>query len=78
MTEGNRAGKTGELIDAFDGDRDALAALATEMWRLRERLFPERVRRMQPDAIDMATGAWGICVREAMNQMDPKRWGHSQ
>jgi hypothetical protein len=75
MTEKHRAGLTGELPDLFDGDREKLIALATDMWRLRESMFPERVRRMRPDAIDMATGAWGICLREAMRQTDPKRWG---
>lgn len=78
MSEKHRAGLTGETTDLFDGDREALIAFALELWRLRERMFPERVRRMNPDALDMATGAWRTCVREAMNQMGPKRWGHSR
>jgi hypothetical protein len=38
---------------------------ALELWRAREMRFPEQVRRMKPDALDMATGAWEHCVRQA-------------
>lgn len=31
---------------------------ADRLWREREMMFPPRVRRMVPDAIDYITGAW--------------------
>ena len=32
--------------------------LALRIWQAREMTYPERVRRMQPDRFDYATGAW--------------------
>lgn len=42
-----------------------IETLALAMWREREMDFPPRVRRMNPDAIDRATGAWGLMVAAA-------------
>lgn len=41
---------------------------ALELWREREMDFPPRVRRMNPDALDMATGAWASCLAKAMTE----------
>jgi hypothetical protein len=38
---------------------------AIELWRKREMDFPPRVRRMSPDAIDMASGAWHLVLAAA-------------
>jgi len=67
--ERSRSWFTGHNIDLFDGDRDAVIAMAQTLWEMREGMFPERVRRMKPDAIDMATGSWEICVKEAIHQI---------
>lgn len=40
-------------------------ARALEIWRERERTMPERVRRMNPDALDYASGAWWACMVKA-------------
>ncbi len=42
-----------------------IETLALAMWREREMDFPPRVRRMNPDAIDRATGAWQLVVAAA-------------
>lgn len=67
-----RAKFTGEALDAFEASREAVADMALRLWQAREGLFPERVRRMKPDALDMATGAWSICVKEAVEQVRKK------
>lgn len=38
---------------------------ALEIWQAREMNFPHRVRRMKPDVMDRATGAWDRCLDEA-------------
>lgn len=38
---------------------------ALEIWREREMTLPERTRRMSPDAIDKASGAWWACMIKA-------------
>ena len=38
---------------------------ALELWREREMVFPERVRRMKPDDMDRASGAWAIIRNKA-------------
>lgn len=38
---------------------------ALELWRERELTLPERTRRMSPDAIDKASGAWVSCLLKA-------------
>lgn len=47
------------------GGMSRIETLALAMWRLREMDFPPRVRRMNPDAIDRATGAWQMIVAAA-------------
>ena len=42
---------------------------AMELWREREMQFPERVRRMKPDEIDYASGAWAGCVIRAAEEL---------
>lgn len=39
--------------------------VALALWHARERRFPERVRRMNPDAMDKTTGAWALCIEDA-------------
>lgn len=44
----------------------AIETRALEIWREREAEFPIRCRRMNPDALDIASGAWVSCVLKAM------------
>lgn len=44
---------------------DQIEALALQMWRQRELQFPAYARRMTPDDIDRATGAWGAMLARA-------------
>ncbi|MDI3563579.1 hypothetical protein [Bradyrhizobium sp. Arg816] len=34
--------------------------VALAIWRMREKQFPERTQRKEPDGIDHATGAWQL------------------
>lgn len=43
-------------------------ARALEIWREREMQLPERVRRMRPDEIDYASGAWLSCILQAARE----------
>lgn len=43
---------------------------ALELWRQRELTFEPRVRRMNPDDLDRATGAWASCVFKAVMERD--------
>jgi hypothetical protein len=45
---------------------------AIELWHEREMKLPERVRRMRPDKIDYATGAWADCVLRATEELRRK------
>lgn len=47
---------------------EGVKARALEIWREREAKFPERVRRMTPDEIDYATGAWLSCLLAAIRE----------
>ena len=38
---------------------------ALKLWREREQTFPPFVRRMKPDALDYATGAFARIVEQA-------------
>lgn len=38
---------------------------ALRLWREREMRFPAFARRMTPDALDHASGAWALAVEEA-------------
>lgn len=40
-------------------------ALAMRLWREREMQFPPFARRMKPDDIDHATGAWAAMLARA-------------
>lgn len=44
---------------------EAIYAEALRLWREREMRFPAFVRRMTPDALDHAGGAWALAVEEA-------------
>jgi len=37
---------------------------ALQKWREREMTFPERTRRLKPDAWDYAAGAWARFIKE--------------
>lgn len=43
----------------------SVEARALELWQRREMGFPAFVRRMRPDALDHATGAWALCLKAA-------------
>ena len=47
----------------------AIEERALEMWQQREMDFPPRVRRMHPDALDMASGAWARCLLMAQEEL---------
>lgn len=51
---------------------DEIKARALELWREREMAFPARCRRMTPDSLDMATGAWMNCVMKAWKELRPE------
>ena len=52
--------------------REMVEAEALRLWREREMSFPERVRRMTPDSMDVASGAWaGMCTRAFDRLSDP-------
>jgi hypothetical protein len=53
------------MTDINSAFRDDVVAKALEIWRERELQFPERVRRMKPDEIDYASGAWLSCLLSA-------------
>lgn len=42
---------------------------ALEIWRKREMGFPKFTRRMTPDDLDHATGAWWRVVQQAREEM---------
>lgn len=42
-----------------------LEKAARALWANREKRFPERTRRAEPDEMDMATGAWANVVSDA-------------
>jgi hypothetical protein len=56
----------------------ALESAALERWRERELTYPKFTRRMTPDALDMASGAWALNVlatKLAMEAADLMRDG---
>ncbi|ARO53960.1 hypothetical protein B2G69_07220 [Methylorubrum zatmanii] len=44
---------------------------ALRLWREREMRFPAFTRRMKPDALDHASGAWARAVEEAAERNRP-------
>jgi hypothetical protein len=50
-----------------EGDAQVIAQQALARWEERELGFPARVRRMVPDELDCATGAWQRCAGEMLN-----------
>jgi hypothetical protein len=48
---------------------DAVEKRAFEIWRERERRFPQFVRRMPPDELDRATGAWAVVMQQAAEEI---------
>jgi hypothetical protein len=47
-------------------DDNAIERRALELWREREMGLAPRVRRMSPDALDKASGAWASCIVRAI------------
>lgn len=47
----------------------AIHAEALRLWREREMRFPALTRRMSPDALDHASGAWALAVEEAAERI---------
>lgn len=58
--------------------KTAIENFALEIWKQRELQFPERVRRMKPDKIDMASGAWQLLITCAEKGHDWIPWRHEQ
>ncbi len=48
---------------------------ALEIWREREMQLPERVRRMRPDQINHASGAWLACIIQAAKNITDGQQG---
>lgn len=53
-----------DLFDRID-PRPAIERRALEIWRDQELGYPSFVRRMSPDTLDRATGAWDRVLAEA-------------
>jgi hypothetical protein len=52
--------------DATGGLRSVtIEALALDLWRRREVQFPPFCRRMVPDGVDRASGAWAMMLKRA-------------
>lgn len=49
----------------FDEMDAAISKRALAIWRVRETEFQPRVRRMEPDDFDHASGAWWVVYRIA-------------
>ena len=50
-------------------ETDDIEKRALEIWQERElAFFPPRVRRMKPDSIDYASGAWASVVERAKSE----------
>lgn len=49
----------------FDEMDAAISRRALAIWREREMQFPSRVRRIEPDDFDHASGTWWLVYREA-------------
>lgn len=47
--------------------------VALAIWQARENTFEPRLRRMQPDHIDSATGSWALCVEQAVAAIETMR-----
>jgi len=77
LTQGRYAGAAANAdpFDALKGS-DGFAAdverRALRIWRDREMTFPPRIRRMTPDSLDRATGAWDIVLMLALGQSGGK------
>jgi hypothetical protein len=57
-----------------DWEIEKIEKRALEIWRERELSFPDRVRRMTPDVLDRASGAWWACRMKAALELEiPKR-----
>jgi hypothetical protein len=55
---------------------DAIYARALVIWREREDGYPPRVRRMAPDDLDKASGAWGRVMQQAAQELGWKPGDH--
>lgn len=47
----------------------AIHTRALKIWRDNEMTYPSRVRRMTPDDLDMASGAWGRVFEQAAREL---------
>jgi hypothetical protein len=47
--------------------------VARAIWREREKQFPERVRRPEPDTFDNASGAWDMVLDQARAAIEAMR-----
>lgn len=59
------------MRDLFDSapTPDEIEREALRLWREREMGLPAFVRRMTPDDLDMATGAWAMMLDEATHSL---------
>jgi hypothetical protein len=54
-------------------DREMIVKRALELWQEREMEFPLRVRRMMPDRLDYANGAWDRVLQQAYDNLSSKQ-----
>lgn len=57
------------MPDLFSDPKNAVDSRALEIWRARESEFPIRCRRMAPDDLDGASGAWTLCQIQAAREL---------
>lgn len=61
-----------EFLDLVSGKSQfsrLMLAASLERWQKTELTFPVRLRRMIPDALDLATGTFAIVVREVHGEI---------
>lgn len=59
------------MRDLFDSAQSSaeIEREALRLWREREMSLPAFVRRMRPDDLDMATGAWALMLDMAAHSL---------
>jgi hypothetical protein len=49
----------------MSADEETVDRVARAIWTVRDKRFPDRVRRPEPDKLDMASGAWQMVMEDA-------------
>jgi hypothetical protein len=51
--------------DEMSAEEATVERVARAIWTVRDKRFPDRVRRPEPDKLDMASGAWSMVMEDA-------------